>query len=287
MPEIADTPLGPIEFETRGSGRPVLVVHGSPGGWDQAAAMAQFLPADEFRAVLPSRPGYLGTPLEGRETIDAQADLHAALLDHLGIERTGVLCWSGGGPSSYRLAVRHPARVGAIVALAAVSLPLDAPAQGLDSRFMFRTAPGNWLLRVLGAHAPERLIAATLAAEGDLTKAQVRMRAEEVFADEAKRRFVLALDETVTQRDDRRRGLDNDFAQFAAIDDLELERISVPTLLVWGDVDSDVPPRHSEHAAAAIAGADALPLTSGTHLAFYCHPDSAVAQSRALALLRG
>lgn len=64
---------------------------------------------------------YLGTPLEGRETIDAQADLHAALLDVLGIERTGVLGWSGGGPSSYRLAVRHPQRVSGLVVLAGVS----------------------------------------------------------------------------------------------------------------------------------------------------------------------
>src|SRR3954451_24047503 len=140
MPEIAETGLGPVEYVTRGQGRPVLVVHGTPGGHDQAEAMAGFLPADEFQAIMPSRPGYLGTPLEGRETIDQQADLHAALLDHLGIDSVGVLCWSGGGPSSYRLAVRHPERVNAIVALAAVSKRLDRPKDDLPTRLMFRTS---------------------------------------------------------------------------------------------------------------------------------------------------
>src|SRR4051794_16855448 len=111
MSEIVETDLGPIEYTTRGQGRPVLVVHGSPGGWDQAAAMAGFLPEDEFPGILPSRPGYLGTPLDGRGSIDQQADLHAALREHLGVGPAGVLCWSGGGPSTYRLAVRHPERV--------------------------------------------------------------------------------------------------------------------------------------------------------------------------------
>ena len=127
MPQIAETAHGPIEYDVAGAGAPVLVVHGSPGGWDQGRAMASALPPDRFRTVAVSRPGYLGTALEGREDLDAQADLLAALLDTLEIERAGVLCWSGGGPCSYRLAVRHPGRVRALVALAAVSEALRRP----------------------------------------------------------------------------------------------------------------------------------------------------------------
>jgi pimeloyl-ACP methyl ester carboxylesterase len=111
-PQLVETRLGPVEVAVAGEGAAVLVVHGTPGGWDQAAAMARFMtdldPGPGVKAILPSRPGYLGTELGERATIDAQADLHAALLDALGVERVGVLCWSGGGPSSYRLAVRHP-----------------------------------------------------------------------------------------------------------------------------------------------------------------------------------
>ena len=110
-----------LEYAVVGAGTPVVVLHGSPGGIDAAALMAGFLPRDRISAILLSRPGYLGTELGNRATIDQQADLLAALLDHLRIGRTGVLSWSGGGPAGYRLAVRHPDRVDAIVAFAAVS----------------------------------------------------------------------------------------------------------------------------------------------------------------------
>jgi pimeloyl-ACP methyl ester carboxylesterase len=229
----------------------------------------------------------LGTPLEGRESVDQQADLHAALLDHLGIGAVGVVCWSGGGPSTYRLAVRHPERVNAIVALSAVSERYPTPKQDLGDRLMFRTAPGNWLMRMLSAHAPKQLISATEQSEGDLSKEQLKAHVDEVFADPVKRDFVLALDASVTQDRARRAGFDNDMAQFDAIDDLELGRISVPTLLVWGDVDSDVQPSYSEHALATIPGAQSVVLAGGTHLAFYTHSDADDAQARALTLLRG
>jgi pimeloyl-ACP methyl ester carboxylesterase len=286
MPEIAETKLGPVEYVIRGQGRPVLLVHGTPGGHDQAQAMAGFLPSDEFQSIMPSRPGYLGTPLAGRETIDQQADLHAALLDHLGVGSAAVVCWSGGGPSTYRLAVRHPQRVNAIVSLTAVSRHYPTPKQDLADRLMFRTAPGNWLLRMLAAHAPKRMIGATEQSEGDLTKDQLRAHVDEVFADPVKRDFVLALDATVAQDRTRRAGFDNDMAQFDAIDDLELERIAAPTLVVWGDADTDVAPSYSEYAVATIPGAQSLVLPGGTHLAFFTHSDAGQAQARALALLR-
>ena len=286
---IIETALGPVECAVAGEGAPVLVVHGTPGGWDQAAAMAQFLTradgGDGAKAILPSRPGYLGTPLEGRETIDRQADLHAALLDALGVERVGVLCWSGGGPSSYRLAVRHPDRVHAVVSLDAVGKAYPRPHEDLPTRLMFTTRPGNWLLRAMAAHAPKQLIQATLAAEGSLTKEQLEARAEEVFADPVKHEFVLALDATVLRHGGREAGYANDLDQFEAIVSLELERVEAPCLIVQGGADTDVTPDYSEHAAATIPNAEALTLDGGTHLCFYTHPDADAAQARARELL--
>ena len=132
----------------------MLVLHGSPGGIDAAALMAGFLPRDEVAAILLSRPGYLGTELGDRRTVDQQADLLAALLDHLGVDRAGVFSWSGGGPAAYRLAVRRPHRVAALVAFAAVSQAYRLPQQDLATRLMFTTGAGRWLLRVLAAHQP-------------------------------------------------------------------------------------------------------------------------------------
>jgi pimeloyl-ACP methyl ester carboxylesterase len=285
-PTVAQTPLGPVEFATLGEGPPVLVIHGSPGGYDQGVALARFPVDAGFRAIVPSRPGYLGTPLDDRGSIDAQADLHAALLDALGIERAGLLFWSGGGPSGYRLAVRHPERVGALVAFDAVSKAIERPHESLDERLMFSTRFGNWALRVLAAHQPEKLIQSTLGAEGSLTKEQLEQRTKEVLGDEAKAQFVLDIDATVSYRPPRKAGLDNDFEQFAAIDTLHLEDIRAPALIVHGTVDTDVPPDHGDHAAATIPAAQLLPLETGTHLCLYTHPEAAAAQAKAVEVLR-
>jgi pimeloyl-ACP methyl ester carboxylesterase len=128
--------------------------------------MGRFLAQAGFELIPPSRPGYLNTALDGRGAIDDQADLHAALLDVLGHGRAGVLPWSGGGPSGYRLAVRHPERVSSLVAFAAVSGRYEPAKKNLDSRVLINTSVGNWILRFLAAHAPTQTISATLKAEG-------------------------------------------------------------------------------------------------------------------------
>jgi pimeloyl-ACP methyl ester carboxylesterase len=61
----ADTQQGAVEYAIEGDGPPVLVVHGTPGGSDQALAMGRFLAEAGLRVIAPSRPGYLDTPLDG------------------------------------------------------------------------------------------------------------------------------------------------------------------------------------------------------------------------------
>ncbi len=281
-----DTALGPVELIRAGAGPAVLFVHGTPGGSDSSASMGRFLLDAGFELVAPSRPGYLGTPLAGRESIDAQADLHAATLDALAIERAAVVCWSGGGPSAYRFAVRHPARVSALVPFAAVSHELTAPHVGVDERLMTETHVGNWLLRFLVAHAPKQTAAATLNAEGDLSRDELAALVRTTVADESMLDVVLTMARVVADHSRRADGVANDWRQFGSIGSLELERIGAPTLVVWGDADADVPPEHSEHAVALIAAADELVLDRGTHLALFAHPDAHAAQARVVELLR-
>jgi pimeloyl-ACP methyl ester carboxylesterase len=282
---VAETALGPIEYAVVGSGAPVLVVHGTPGGIDAAELMARILPLDKVSAILASRPGYLGTPLAGRTTFDEQADLMAALLDHLGIARAGVYTWSGGGPAGYRLAVGHPDRVTAVVANAACSQAYHLPDKDLPTRLMFTTAPGQWLLRVLAAHGGKQYIHGVVASEGDLTHDQIAARVDEIFADPAKRQFVTDLGPTALPDRRRRTGYRNDLDRFAEITDLELEKITAPTLVVQGTADGDLPPSQGYHAARTIPGAELLSLDTGTHLALYTHPDAAPAQTRVVEFL--
>ncbi len=285
-PAVIDTPFGRIEYLDRGQGLPVLVVHGSPGGFDQGSLMADFLVAAGLRTIIPSRPGYLGSELSARNrSIDGTADSHAALMDALGIDTFGVLCWSGGGPSCYRLAVRHGSRVNALVALAAVSKRYAWHAGG-DERFMFGSALGNWMLKIMREHAPHALVSATLGSEGDLPRAELEALVAEVWSDNTKRRFVVELARTVGWRGARKPGLDNDRANFAAITDLELQRCPVPTLLVHGRVDTDLTPEHSEHAAARIPVVQVDWIERGGHLAAFTDPHSDAIQARIVEFLQ-
>jgi pimeloyl-ACP methyl ester carboxylesterase len=280
-----ETALGPIEYAVVGTGMPVLVIHGTPGGIDAASLMAQFLPTDRLSTILLSRPGYLGTPLTGCITIDEQADLLMALLDNLCIEQAGVYSWSGGGPVGYRLAVRHPDRVNAVVANAACSQAYHLPNQDLAMRLMFNTNAGQSLLKALAAHGGKQYIGSVIASEGDLTHQQIVQRIDEIFADDAKRQFIINLAPTVIPDKGRRAGYRNDLDRLAQITSLELEKITAPTLIVQGTLDSDLPPSHSYYAARVIPGAELLTLDSGTHLALYTHPQAAAAQARVVEFL--
>jgi pimeloyl-ACP methyl ester carboxylesterase len=280
---VVATARGDVEVVDRGTGDPVLVVHGSPGGADQGARLGEFLGDHGYRVVAPSRPGYLRTPLDdaGRSP-DDQAERHLALADALGLERFSILCWSGGGPSTYRLAARHPDRVASIGALAAVSH---------DYRFahphqegMLTGGFGRWLMAQMVRHAPKQVVSMLVTEEGDLSEEQATELVHHIWEDPAKRAFVLALSATVTG--DRRAGLHNDEDQFPRIDDLGLGAVAAPVLLVHGTVDTDVAPEHSEHALGALPDADIIRVDGGTHICAWTDPTSAAIQARLVEHLR-
>lgn len=282
--QVAETEVGAIEFaDSGGEGPAVLFVHGSPGGRDQGQLMGRFLVDAGLRVVAPSRPGYLGTPMSSRRSSPAeQAAGHAALMQHLGIERYGVACWSGGGPSTYQLAIDHPDRVRAVVAVAAVSQPytFEHPS---EETVLF-TRPGAWLMRQLVRHAPHTTARSLVTEEGDLTKAEARELVDQIWSDEGTRQWVL--DWAATVIGDRAEGFGNDRRQFPDVS-LDLAGITAPVLLVHADTDSDVPHEHSEHAASQLRDAELLTIPGGTHISAWTGPGHEDAQARAIALLRG
>jgi pimeloyl-ACP methyl ester carboxylesterase len=276
------TAAGPAEVEVSGSGMPVLVLHGSPGGIDQARAMSQFLTENGFKAVCVSRPGYLGTPLSpAGPSIDHEADLLAAVLDAVGVERAGVLAYSGGGPPAYRLAVRHPGRVSVMVAISAVSSRYVAPGPTAADRFMFGTRAGQWLIGFLARRAPGLLIESALASEGSIRGEELKTAAAGVMADPEQRAAVLALSATAGWYGSRKAGWDNDLANYGAIDSLELDHVHCPVLLVHGDADTDATIDYSYAAHSALPDSALVVMERGTHLAFYAHPEARDVQEQA------
>ena len=112
---IVHTSAGAIEYAERGSGIPLLSIHGAGGGYDQGLANVAGLVGDGFRVIAPSRFGYLGTPIPADTIPAVQADAHAALLSELKVGKAIVVGVSAGARSAMELAIRHPQRVAAVM----------------------------------------------------------------------------------------------------------------------------------------------------------------------------
>ncbi len=79
------------------------------GGGDQGVLLARAaVGVPRFRFVVPSRPGYLSTPLGEARTPESQADVCAALLDSLGMPEAAVIAISGAA-IALRAAAEHHA----------------------------------------------------------------------------------------------------------------------------------------------------------------------------------
>ena len=106
---------------------PIVSHHGTPGSRldrhpDAAAIMAEL----GVRMITYDRPGYgESDPQPGRRVVDAAADV-AALADHLGIERFGVVGTSGGGPHALACSARLGARVSRVGVVVGAA-PSDDP----------------------------------------------------------------------------------------------------------------------------------------------------------------
>ncbi|CAD0097251.1 unnamed protein product [Aureobasidium mustum] len=282
LQNCVQTPLGIVEVEVVGSGIPVMVLHGSPGGIDGARAMSQFLDRDRSCCIHLSRPGYLNTPLDPTApSIDAEADLLAALLDTLDFARVGVLAWSGGGPPAYRLAARHPSRVSAMVIVAAISSSWVAAKMHLSERFVFGTRFGEHLISFLATHKPEHIVEEALKGEGTIRGEELRNVTNHVLAHPAQVKLIVDTARTLNIGGKRKPGWHNDVKNYADIKSLELECVTCPVLLVHGDADSDALPVYTYYAHARLPNSELIMMAGGTHPSFYAHQEAEIVQERA------
>ena len=263
--EVLDTASGPMECAVTGEGPAVLLVHGTPGSWRQAAGLARDL-ADRHLVLLPSRPGYGRTPLAVGRTPAQQAAAYVSLLDAVGVEAAGVVGISGGGPSAAQLAQRHPGRTRALVQCCALAPHLMDPPRAM------RFALGVPGLAEVGMRAQRWRQHRRLADEATTDR---RIHAEltpaerkELASNPALRRSMIGFYLSHLDAPPPVRGLRNDlrslgFGSGAGAPDLG--DVSVPTLVLHGDVDRVVPMSHGEFYAGAIGGARLEVLPGAGH----------------------
>jgi len=263
------TRRGDVAHTDTGSGPMLLALHGAMGGADQSWLLGQALWRESgvHRVIGVARPGYPGTALHRNETPEAQADLYAALLDALVIERALVAAVSAGGPSALQFAMRHPKRCRGVVLISAATgrLAGDYALKRLRAMQRLTRVPGlapvlGWLAGRDPAAAARRaildpdLLARTLAhAEagplllglGAATRANLKQRLP---------------------------GSLNDTLHFAALPPFPYEKLQVPVLVMHGTADRVVPYTHAE-AVTGAARASIVPLEDGDHVALFTHID--------------
>ncbi|MEU6534397.1 alpha/beta hydrolase [Streptomyces sp. NPDC047000] len=127
-----------VECSGDPGGRPVFLLHGTPGSRVGPRPRPMYLYQRGVLLISYDRPGYGGSDrLPGRRVVDVVQDV-AAVADALGVDRFAVVGRSGGAPHALACAARLPHRVTRAAALVTLA-PRDA--EGLD--WFAGMAPSN------------------------------------------------------------------------------------------------------------------------------------------------
>src|SRR5215471_4390894 len=270
---VIATTSGPVEYAATGEGPAVLVIHGCPGGYDQGLIAARLANSEDFTFISPSRPGYLRTPLYVGVTPEAQADAYASLLDSLGISKVAIVGMSGGAPSALQFAIRHPERCWGLVTVCAI-------ARRLSDREIAKCRSVLRRLRCTADLALQlvRTGARLLAKESGFVAARIIGR--EPGSHEQSRRgsldLIWALARCFSMISRRKLGLLNDAEQLTTMPAYELEKISVPTLVMHGTADKLVPFAHARLLAKKVLNAELVKVRGAGHLFFTTHREKVV-----------
>ena len=246
---VVSTRWGAVEYAERGSGEPVLVVHGIYHNCVGGLLSVRDLFPDR-RVIAPSRFGYLGSSMPPNATPAAQADAFAALLDALDIRQIDVIGLSAGATSALQLALRHPEKVKHLAVLVG-NLPGSPTAvvQPSSAKRVNRQLI-MWALRTFAPSTMARLVAAV--------PKGFAMSSEDA-------RFVTEFIDSLFPVSPE--GLNFDlYVSNADVNDYNLEAISVPTLIVHTKDDQLASHEASKRAAERIPGARFVSLESGGHL---------------------
>lgn len=120
---ILETKYGKMEYAVRGHGKPILLIHGAGGGFDQGLWLGEVCLDGDYQFISPSKFGYLNSDIPAEYSAKLQAQQYRILLDSLGIEKVHIIGVSAGGPSVMQFANDFPERIEKLVLMSAVSMP--------------------------------------------------------------------------------------------------------------------------------------------------------------------
>lgn len=259
---VVGSPWGPIEYADVGYGPPVLMIHGSGGGFDQGLDFTAPLAREGVRIIAPSRFGYLRSAMPEGATVEMQADALDWLMGRLGIGKAVIIGGSAGALSATQLVLRHPERCrGLVLVVPALHAPDRLPganaAPDPGTQRAINAVLGSDLLFWAGVRgAPDFMTRMVLATDPATVKAAAeseQRRAGDVMF------HILPVSE-------RREGLLMDSATAGAPPDWLVERIACPALVVGARGDLYETDKAAVDVAGRIPGARLVMYPDGGHL---------------------
>ena len=241
---LSDTQLA---VHTRGSGLPLLLLHGFP--LDHAMWAGQDALADHLRLIVPDQRGFGRSGGAVPESIPQLADDAVAVLDALHVSEPAIVCGlSMGGYVAQHIAARHPHRVQTLI-LVDTKLEADTPEARAGRRDLAAKVE-----RLGSEIVAEAMIPNLLARSAAAREAPQRGEIEAAL-----RRTILATPVPTI------------VAALAALggrpDMVEaMRQVSAPTLLVVGAEDAITPPECLKRAETVFAAARLLIVPQCGHM---------------------
>ena len=239
-----------LSFIERGSGPPLLLVHGLMVTGEMFDPVVERF-ATEHRVIVPDLRGHgrsrrLPPPYTARQLA---ADL-SRLLDHLGIASAAVLGYSEGGAIAQQLALDHPTRCNRLVLGCTFAFNMATPREQVEGHLL------PFLVRVLGPERFARFVVSQGAKELGKERADWLVG---LMAHQDRKLMVSAWEETMAF-DSRPR----------------LAEIACPTLVVAGSADQAVPMHHARMLHDGIRGSKLVVIAGARHTLIWTHPDELV-----------
>lgn len=237
-----------ITVHTRGRGRPMLFLHAFP--LDHRMWAAQEPLAEHLRLIMPDQRGFGGSHSStGPASIEQLADDAVAILDALQIDEPAIICGcSMGGYVAQHVAIRHPARVHALV-LVDTKLEADTPearaARGDLAAKVQRLGP-----EIVAAAMVPRLLAPAPEVDSLPRRAEIEAQLQSMILEQPVSTIVAAL------------------SALAARPDMTdaMQECCVPVLLVVGADDQITPPECLVRAEQIIPEARLLIVPHAGHM---------------------
>ena len=243
--ELYEVDGGRVNVFRAGAGNPLLYLH--PAGGAGIWYPYHDLLAEKFEVFAPDHPGFgLSDTLPWTEAIDDYVYHYLAFLDHYKLERVDVIGASLGGWMAAELAVHHPERIRRLVLLAPIGLRIPGhPIADLFGMTRDELVEALYHDRAIGE--------AAFPADADLDVIMQAFKESTAFARIA-------------------------WNPFCANPKLErrLDRISSPTLVLWGDDDRTVPIEHGRRYAERIPNAELNVIRESGHAMLAEQPEAVV-----------